>query len=224
MDLLLPASASTYAGDIDFIYYVILAITGIAFVVVEIGLLWFVFRYRARPGGRARYIHGSMRAEMIWTAVPAITVVALGIMSSRVWTEVKGRRSVPDGALAYDLTAQQFEWHFTHAGPDGRLDTPDDVQLRNQLHVPVHRPVLLRMQSEDVIHSFFVPAFRVKQDIVPGMVTQVWFEATQTGTYEIACAELCGLGHYRMGATVTVHSPDDFREWQAAQTPTTNGP
>lgn len=220
MDLLLPPAASTFAGDIDFIYYLILGITGVAFVIVEIGLLWFIVRYRARPGKRARYTHGSMRAEIIWTAVPAVTVVALGVMSSRVWTEVKGHHSVPDGALAYGVRAQQFEWHFTHAGPDGRLYTADDIRLRNQLHVPVHRPVLLQMHSEDVIHSFFVPAFRVKQDVVPGMTTHVWFEATRTGTFDIACAELCGLGHYRMGATVTVHTADDYQAWLAAQTPT----
>jgi cytochrome c oxidase subunit 2 len=138
-------------------------------------------------------------------------------MSAGVWNDVKGRHSVPDDALAYGLHAQQFEWHFTHPGADGQLDTSDDITVRNQLHVPVNRPVWIRMRSEDVIHSFFVPAFRVKQDVVPGMVTQVWFEATETGEFEIACAELCGLGHYRMGATVTVHSAEDFNAWVAAQ-------
>ncbi len=144
-------------------------------------------------------------------------------MSGKVWNHVKGRDSVPDGALAYHVRAQQFEWHFTHPGPDGQLDTGDDFSLRNQLHVPVNQPVWLRMAAEDVIHSFFVPAFRVKQDVVPGMTTQVWFEATEAGTFEIACAELCGLGHYRMGAEVTVHTADDFQTWVAAQAPATDG-
>lgn len=217
MEWILPPSASTFAGDIDFLYYVILVITGIAFVVVEVGILWFVIRYRARPGRRARYTHGSLRAEVIWTAIPAVTVVALGIMSGGVWNDIKGRSSVPADALPYRVTARQFEWNVTHPGPDGALDTDDDFTIRNQLHVPVGRPVVINLGSEDVIHSFFVPAFRVKQDAVPGMHIRVWFEATEVGAFELACAELCGLGHYRMGAMVTVHEATEFGEWQVNQ-------
>jgi cytochrome c oxidase subunit 2 len=217
MQWILPPSASSFAGDIDFLYYLILVITGIAFVVVEVGLLWFVIRYRARPGRRATYTHGNMRAEVVWTAIPAVTVVALGLMSGGVWNDIKGRNSVPAEALPYRVTARQFEWNVTHPGPDGVLDTPDDFTLRNQLHVPVGRPVVIHLGSEDVIHSFFVPAFRVKQDAVPGMHIQVWFEATAVGAYELACAELCGLGHYRMGAMVTVHETREFDEWTVGQ-------
>jgi cytochrome c oxidase subunit 2 len=217
MQWILPPAASSYAGDIDFLYYLILVITGIAFVVVEVGLLWFVIRYRARPGRRATYTHGNMRAEVVWTAIPAVTVVALGIMSGGVWDRIKGRDSVPADALPYRVTARQFEWHVTHPGPDGMLDTPDDFTLRNQLHVPVDRPVVVHLGSEDVIHSFFVPAFRIKQDAVPGMHIRVWFEATDVGAYELACAELCGLGHYRMGAMVTVHESREFEEWTIGQ-------
>jgi len=217
MQWILPPSASSYAGDIDFLYYLILVITGIAFVVVEVGLLWFVIRYRARPGRRATYTHGSLRAEVVWTAIPAVTVVALGIMSGGVWNSIKGRDSVPADALPYRVTARQFEWHVTHPGPDGVLDTPDDFTLRNQLHVPVGRPVVVHLGSEDVIHSFFVPAFRIKQDAVPGMHIRVWFEATEVGAYELGCAELCGLGHYRMRAMVTVHEPREFGEWMGGQ-------
>jgi len=217
MEWILPKGASTFAGDIDFIYYLILVITGIAFVVVEVGILWFVIRYRARPGRRARYTHGSLRAEVIWTAIPAVTVVALGIMSGGVWNDIKGRNSVPPDALPYRVTARQFEWNVTHPGPDGALDTGDDFTIRNQLHVPVNRPVVIHLGSEDVIHSFFVPAFRVKQDAVPGMHIRVWFEATEVGGFELACAELCGLGHYRMGAMVTVHDGGEFAEWTQNQ-------
>lgn len=221
MGWLLPPSASTFAGDIDFIYYLILVITGIAFVIVEAGLIWFVIRYRARPGRKATYTHGSMRAEVIWTAVPAVTVIVLGIMSGMVWNDVKARDSAPDGAIPYRITAQQFEWHVLYAGPDGELDTADDFSIRNQLHVPVNQAVVLDLEAIDVIHSFFVPAFRVKQDAVPGMTTQAWFEATETGEFEIACAELCGLGHYRMAAMVTVHSADEYQRWMASQSSTT---
>ncbi|MDH3496786.1 MAG: cytochrome c oxidase subunit II [Gemmatimonadota bacterium] len=217
MQWILPDGASTFAGDIDFLYYVILVITGIAFLVVEVGLVWFAIKYRARPGRRATYTHGSLRAELVWTAIPAVTVVVLGLMSGGVWNHVKGRHSAPAEALPYRVLAKQFEWHVTHPGPDGQLDTPDDFTIRNQLHMPVDRAVVVHLTAEDVIHSFFVPAFRVKQDAVPGMEIPVWFEATKAGRYELACAELCGLGHYRMGAEVMVHAADEFGSWTAAQ-------
>ena len=217
MSWILPSSASTFAGEIDFLYYLILVITGIAFVVVEVGLIVFMIKYRARPGRKAEYIQGSTKAEIIWTTVPAVTLVIIGLMSGGVWNTIKGRNSVPADAIPYGLHAQQFEWNITYRGPDGQLGTADDFTVRNQLHIPVNQPVVMRMTAEDVIHSFFVPAFRVKQDAVPGMTINVWFEATETGQYEIACAELCGLGHYRMRAMVTVHSVDDYQQWLADQ-------
>ncbi len=217
MSWILPSSASTFAGDIDFLYYLILVITGIAFVVVEGGLIWFMIKYRTRPGRKAEYTQGSTKAEIIWTTVPAVTLVIIGLMSGGVWNTVKGRSSVPPDAIPYGIHVQQFEWNFTYRGPDGQLGTGDDFTVRNQLHIPVNQPVVMRMTAEDVIHSFFIPAFRVKQDAMPGMTINVWFQATEEGEYEIACAELCGLGHYRMRAMVTVHSADDYQQWLADQ-------
>lgn len=213
----LPPSASTYAGQLDFIYYLILAITATAFFIVEAGLLWFVLKYRARPGRKAYYTHGSTKAEIVWTAVPAVTVVIIGILSGRVWDRIKGRESLPSGALEFGVRAKQFEWNITHPGVDRVLGTADDFTLRNQLHLPVGEPIIVHLSSEDVIHSFFVPAFRVKQDAVPGMDIPVWFEVTKAGEYELACAELCGLGHYRMGARVVVYQPDEYQRWVASQ-------
>lgn len=213
MGWLLPPGASTFSDDVDFLYYLILVITGVAFVIVELALLWFLFKYRARPGRKAHYTHGSAMAEVLWTAVPAVTVVAIGLLSAGVWNTIKGRNSVPPGALEYGVTGRQFEWLVTHPGPDERLGTADDVERRNELRMPVGRPIVLRLTSEDVIHSFFVPAFRVKQDATPGMTVNVWFEATETGEFDIACAELCGLGHYRMGARVTVLPAAEFAAW-----------
>jgi cytochrome c oxidase subunit 2 len=215
MSWILPSSASTFAGDIDFLYYVILVITGIAFVVVEAGLVLFMIKYRARPGRKAQYIEGSTKAEVIWTAIPAVTVVIIGLMSGGVWNTVKGRNSIPDNAIPHRVDVRQFEWDFVYRGADGQLGTGDDFTVRNQLHIPVNQPVALQLNAEDVIHSFFVPAFRVKQDAVPGMAINTWFEATEVGEYEIACAELCGLGHYRMRAMVTVHSAEDYQQWLA---------
>ncbi len=220
MGWFLPPGASTFASDIDFLYYLILVITGIAFVIVEVGLIVFLVKYRARPGRKAYYTQGSTRAEVIWTAVPAVAVVVIGVMSGGVWHLVKGRDSVPPDAIPYAVDARQFEWHMTHPGPDGVLGTADDIEVRNNLHIPVNRPVVIRLTAEDVIHSFFVPAFRVKQDAVPGMSINVWFEATETGVYEIACAELCGLGHYRMRGLVTVHTPEEYERWVEAQAAT----
>lgn len=215
----LPPAASTYAADIDFLFIVILVITGIAFVIVEVGLVWFAVKYRARPGRKAYFTHGNNTAEIIWTAVPAVTMVILGIMSNGVWRKIKGRESVPPNAYAIEVRAKQFEWNVIYPGPDGRLDTGDDFTVRNQIHVPLGRPTVVRLTAEDVIHSFFVPEFRIKQDAVPGMTIDVWFEPTAAGEYELGCAELCGMGHYRMRARVFVHTPEEFDAWaaQAAQ-------
>jgi cytochrome c oxidase subunit 2 len=213
----LPPQASTFAGQIDFMFWVILVITGTAFVIVEAGLLWFLIRYRHRPDRRAFYTHGSKTAEIVWTAIPALTVVVLGVWSGRVWGEIKRRDRLPEDAVRVALAAKQFEWNITYAGADGALGTGDDFTVRNQLHVPVDRPVVADLTAEDAIHSFFVPVFRLKQDAVPGMRIPVWFQATQVGQFEIACAELCGLGHYRMKGMVTVHTQEDFDRWMLAR-------
>ncbi|TLY53717.1 MAG: hypothetical protein E6K55_07485 [Gemmatimonadetes bacterium] len=115
--------------------------------------------------------------------------------------------------------AKQFEWQVTYPGADGKLGTADDFTVRNQLHVPVGRPIVVQLSSEDVIHSFYVPQFRVRQDVVPGMDIKAWFQATVPGTYELGCSQLCGLGHYRMRAQVFVQTQEDYDAWmkQAAQ-------
>jgi cytochrome c oxidase subunit II len=212
---LLPRGSSTFVGEIDWLYYLILAITGTAFVLTEVALIWFLVKYRGRPGRRAHYTHGSNRAEYIWTSVVAVVVVIVGLLSRPAWDRIKGRESVPPDALPLAVHVKQFEWNFTYPGVDGRLGTADDFTVRNQLHVPVNRPIVATMESEDVIHSFFIPAFRIKQDAVPGMHIRVWFQPTQTGSFELGCAELCGFGHYRMRTAVTVHTLEDYNRWVA---------
>ena len=213
----LPPAASTFAGPIDGLFLAILIITGIALVVVEVGLVTFVVRYRSRPGRKAFYTHGSTRAEVIWTAIPAVTMVALGLVSNHYWVLIKDRKSVPPNAYRIGVHAKQFEWQITYPGADGKLGTSDDFTVRNQLHVPVNQPVAVELTSEDVIHSFFVPQFRLKQDAVPGMHIIAWFQATKTGEYELGCAELCGMGHYKMRSRVFVHTPEDFAAWMKQQ-------
>jgi cytochrome c oxidase subunit 2 len=211
----LPENIATYGGKIDAIFWVITVVTGIAFVLVEIGIIWFAVKYRRREGRRAHYTHGSKALEVLWTSVPALALVALGISSADVWAQIKGRDSAPAGSLMLGVRAKQFEWNVTYPGADGTLGTSDDFVVRNQLHFPVNRPILIQLESEDVLHSFFIPQLRVKQDAVPGMTIPVWFEATKTGGYQIGCAELCGLGHYRMRARVTIHEPDEYERWHA---------
>ncbi|MEN8375186.1 MAG: cytochrome c oxidase subunit II [Gemmatimonadota bacterium] len=209
----LPEAVSTYADRIDGIFYLILVITGVIFVVVEAVLLLFVFKYRHREGRAAHYTHGNTKVEIVWTAIPALLCVLIGVLSIGPWLEIRNQANIPADAYAIDLTAKQFEWNASYPGPDGRLGTADDVIKRNQIHIPGDRPVVVTLRSEDVIHSFFLPEFRVKQDAVPGMEIPVWFQATRTGEFTLACAELCGTGHTRMGGRLIVHSAEDFNAW-----------
>lgn len=216
----MPEPASTFGAGIDSIYYIILWITGAIFVLVETALIVFIIRYRHREGRVAVHTHGSKKAEIVWTVIPFILVLFIVYASNGVWLEVK--RPTLDGEVLADampvrVIAKQFEWNVTYPGPDGELDTGDDFVKRNQLHVPVGRAIKIDLGSEDVIHSFFLPDFRVKQDAVPGMTIPVWFEATRTGEFPLACAELCGLGHYRMRASLTVHEAADFDLWQSQE-------
>ena len=211
----LPEGVSTYSGRIDGLFRLILWITGVIFVLVELLLLLFLFRYRHRDGRRAHYTHGNNRLEVIWTIVPAFICVVLALLSKRTWEDIK--QHMPSDAVQIEITAEQFAWNIRYAGLDNKFDTKDDVLTLNQLHVPVGKPVVVTLHSKDVIHSFFLPEFRVKQDAVPGLSTRIWFEGTRTGHWEIACAELCGLGHYRMKGFVTVETPEEFSKWLAEQ-------
>jgi cytochrome c oxidase subunit 2 len=213
----LPPNLSTQGVVIDQLFWVIAILTGVACILVEAGIVWFMFKYRTREGRTAYYTHGSKKAEIIWTAIPVLILAVLGIYSGSVWAGIRGSGSMPDDAPTFHVVAKQFEWNITYPGADGQIDTNDDFTVRNQFHFPANEPVIVRLESEDVIHSFFVPELRVKQDAVPGMTIPIWFEATGTGEFQIACAELCGLGHYRMYAQVVVHDRADFDAWSAAQ-------
>lgn len=206
---------STFGPTLDNLWLVILWITGIIFVVTEITLLVFMVKYRHKEGRKADYTHGSNTAEVVWTLIPFVIVVALAVASKSIWDDI--RRQVPTNAYEIQMMASQFEWAATYSGADGQFQTADDFVSLNVLHIAVNQPVVVQLEAEDVIHSFFLPEFRVKQDAVPGMTTPVWFEATQTGEFTLACAELCGLGHYTMGGTVIVHSQADFQDWLAEQ-------
>ncbi len=212
-----PENVSTYGAEIDGVFTLILWIVGVWFVAAEAAILLFVVRYRRRPGHAAAYVRGDRWAQLAWVLVPAAVVLALDlaidVASAPAWARIK--EQLPEDGLTVVANAKQFNWEFTYPGPDGRLDTPDDVGVENELHVPAGRNVRLRLRSQDVIHSFFIPAARLKQDVLPGRTIDAWFNVTVPGRYEIPCAELCGFGHYTMRGVLVVHPPDDYRAWEA---------
>lgn len=213
LERLLPENASTFGAEIDWLFMLILVITGIVFVLVQITLVVFLIRYRRRDGRKAAYTHGNQRLEIVWTGATAVIVLALAFLSRDLWFDIKDPDRFPDPGLELVVTGKQFEWNIAYPGADGRIGTDDDVVSRNRMHVPVGVPVHFMLESEDVIHAFFVPEFRVKQDAVPGMQIPAWFEATRTGEFAIGCAELCGLGHYSMSGTVIVQTAEEFAQW-----------
>lgn len=217
MDWGFPEGVSTFADRIDATYGAIFYTTLLAFIIVQGLLIYSIIAFRRREGRKAVPIHGNRNLEIIWTIIPAIGVLFVAYTSAAVWLDIKSPDRFPSDAYELLLEARQFEWNVTNPGPDGILGTADDFITRNALHVPVNRPVRIILTAEDVIHSFYLPHFRVKQDAVPGMEIPVWFQATQTGEYPIACAELCGLGHYRMRGTITVHDEAEFDTWQDQQ-------
>ena len=210
---LLPQSASTYGPQVDQLFWVILGITGFFFFLVQGALLFFVLVYRAKEGKKAQYIHGNTLLEIIWTIIPAVILLGLTVASQKVWAEIRFPSMRPVTTLQVEILAEQFAWNVRSPGPDGQFNTTDDITTINQLHLPVGTPILVNVRSKDVIHSFFVPELRIKQDAVPGLPTQVWIEATRAGQFEIRCAELCGLGHYRMKGFVTTQPLVDYESW-----------
>ncbi len=213
----LPENVSTYGAEIDFLFYVIYYITGVAFILVAVAMVAFLIIYRHREGRRAKYVHGNTFLEIVWTVGTAVIVIVLGIMSEPLWARIK--QQVPPSDIQVRVTGKQFNWEILYPGPDGKFETADDVQMDNELHVPVNRVVQVFLASKDVIHSFFLPNLRLKQDAVPGRTIQAWFEATKPGVYEIPCAELCGFGHSGMLGHLTVHSAEDYEQWVKEQWP-----
>lgn len=207
----LPENVSTYGEEIDFLFYLIYYITGVSFLLVAGTMVVFLVMYRHREGRRATYIHGHTTLEIIWTIVPALILVVLSFLSQATWGNIKGH--LPPSQHRVQVTAKQFNWEMLYPGPDGQFGTADDLLLDNELHVPVNKVVRVILKSKDVIHSFFLPNLRLKQDAVPGREIEAWFEATKPGRYEIPCAELCGFGHSGMKGWLTVHPPDEYQKW-----------
>jgi cytochrome c oxidase subunit II len=207
----LPEDVSTYGQEIDALFYLIYYITGATFILVTVLMVVFLIKYREQPGRRATYSHGNTTLEIIWTIIPAVILIVLAFMSASSWAKIK--RHVPDTDFEIAVMAKQVNWEVSYPGPDGKFGSGDDVKFDNDLHVPVNKPVRLFLTASDVIHSFFIPNLRFKQDVVPGRQIVGWFEATKPGRYELPCAELCGFGHSGMKGWLHVHTPEEYKKW-----------
>ena len=205
LDWWLPENVSTYGAEIDWLFHLIYYITGATFVLVFVTMLVFIVMYRDRPGRTARYTHGNTPLEIAWTIVPALILVILTALSVPAWSRIK--MQVPASDFDVNVTAKQFNWQVGYPG--------SDKVFLDEMHVPVNKVVRVHLRSQDVIHSFFVPQFRMKQDAVPGREIVQWFEVMKPGKYEWPCAELCGFGHSGMRGWIYVHTPEDYAKWAA---------
>jgi cytochrome c oxidase subunit 2 len=232
----MPPTITRVGRWIDGQYDLTLWITGIIFILAQLALAWMVFRYRDH-GQKVHFIRGSNTLEIIWTTATLVLFISLGAMAVHAWAQVHFVPASPN-AMKVDVMAEQFTWNFRYPGPDGRFaptapkdyndslqnpfgitpDTKDhDDVVSPYLEVPVGHQVELEMESKDVIHSFYVRELRVKQDVVPGMTLAIHFTPLKIGTYDIMCAQLCGLGHNRMHSTLRVVSEADFQKWMKQQ-------
>jgi len=244
----LPEGTSTYSEKIDNLFYFIFYLTGVVFVITESLLVIFVIKYRRRDAVKSVYTHGNHNLELAWTLIPAGILGLIAILQKSTWDEIKKPEFFPKGpeVVHIQTIAKQFEWNFRYAGTDNKFGTKDDVIDTNHLVVPVGRPIVMTQTSMDVIHSFFLPNMRLKQDVVPGMQIKVWFQATKTTAqmrethgkyvmpaefvtdknkgqvqedwmYEIVCAELCGIQHGEMRGYMEVLEEKDYEAWLAKQ-------
>jgi cytochrome c oxidase subunit 2 len=232
-----PPAITNIGHEIDDQFARTLLITGVVFVAAQFGLAYAIYRFRDH-GQKAAYFEGNNTLEVVWTLATVVLFVGLGLYARNAWAQVHFTDASPS-AIPIEVTGQQFAWNFRYAGPDGKfgrikpelvsastgnpvgLDSTDpaakDDIVSPVMAVPVGREVDLILKSQDVTHSFFVRELRLKQDAVPGMEIHMHFTANDPGTYDLVCAELCGLGHYRMHTTLTVMSEADYEKWLTEQ-------
>jgi cytochrome c oxidase subunit II len=231
-----PEAATKGAKKVDALLNFIFYLTAAVFVLTQTVYIYYLVKYRRRPGSKAYYSHGNNKLEIIWTAIPTAIFLGLVIYSNRLWAELHS--PPPDDAVKIDVVSYQFGWDFRYAGADGQLGAidvhsysvdnkfglvPDDAAgdddfSSTELVIPVGRAAHIYLHSRDVIHSFYVPEFRLYQAAVPGRtIAWVWFEPTRTGNFELACSQICGSGHYNMKAPIRVVSQEEFEKWQAGK-------
>jgi cytochrome c oxidase subunit 2 len=199
---ILPEQASTFAADVDLLFYALTIFVSLFTVGVTAVLIYFGVRFQQVPGsGRKSVTFHSMKVELIWTGIPLVLAIGIFVWGAILFYDYY---NVPKNTLDITVEAKQWMWKLQH---------PNGVREVNQLHIPKGRAVKLTMTSQDVIHSFYVPAFRVKQDVLPAMYSTLWFEPTKVGTYPLFCAEYCGTQHSTMGGEVVVMEPADYEKW-----------
>jgi len=263
MNWWLPKSVSSYSGGIDDLFYIILAVTGVTFIGVSAVFVYILFKYPHEEGRKALYTHGNHKLEMLWTAIPAVILVLLGVGQIPAWLNVKStswlsaKEEEGKPFLQVEVVARQWEWRIRYASSDHVKEwgfrpaamkdvrmkmppRPDDVRLVNEIHCVKGQKTLVHLKTQDVIHSFFLPHMRLKQDALPGKTIPVWYEATEANCHkegsewengfrhdeakgwvkdhayiwELACAEYCGSRHSLMRGKVYVHeTQDDFLDW-----------
>ena len=223
----LPEDISETGHVIDGLFNFIMYLTGAIFVGTGIALAWFIWKYDAAANTESvKFVHGSHTLELVWSVIPAATLLFIAIYQMDTWAGEKISRpailpgpdnvvGTADDSAMVEVVGRQFEWRIRYPGPDQILYTPDDLFTVNELHVPVDQQTVVSIKSDDVLHDFFLPNLRIKHDVVPGMKQFIWFTPLKTGTYDIVCAELCGWGHYKMKGRLTVESPEKYQTWLA---------
>ena len=239
----MPADISTHGQEVDFMMGLVHWLMIVLFLVWAPYFLYTLYRFRASKNPDASY-SGS---ESKWSSyleggvVVAEAILLVGF-AFPIWGELKHDFPAEEEAVELNVVAEQFNWNFHYPGPDGEFGTRDpelvDVQTNplglnpddpaaqddivsvNEMHLPVNRPVIVNLSSKDVVHSFFLPALRIKQDAIPGLEIPIWFQPTETGEFEIACAQLCGNSHYRMRGFLLIHTAEEFQTWLDEQAPT----
>ncbi len=210
-------AASSYASDLDALVLLITVMVGFWFLLSEAVFFGFIWRFRRKPGVKPEYITGDEPELARWIHQPHYLIIVLDIFiiigAARVWYDIK--QNLPPAEEKVRVIAQQWAWTFVQPGPDRKLDTADDIKTVDELHVKANTVYHYELTATDVLHSFSVPVFRLKQDAIPGRVITGWFEATKTGEWDIQCTEICGIGHGIMGARIMIETPDQHAAWMA---------
>jgi len=197
-----PDQASSIARSVDHLHFFLTAVTLFFTALIFLTIFYFMIKYRRRsPDERPKAIEGSLPLEILWTVIPTLIVAVLFAWGAGLYFR---NAEPPPGAMEIFVTGKQWMWKVEH--PEGQREI-------NEVHVPLGRPVKLTMTSEDVIHDFYVPAFRVKKDVLPGRYTSLWFEPTKTGTFHLFCAQYCGAFHAGMIGSIIVADPDEYEQW-----------
>jgi cytochrome c oxidase subunit 2 len=198
-----PDQASTMAGQVDALYIYLLLVSGVMTALIFIAVTVLAIKYRRVAGRDAQQIEGSTLLEITWSIIPLFVMMTFFIWGAVIYFQ---ERTPPADSTEVYVVAKQWMWKIEHM--EGQREI-------NELHVPTGQNIKLIMTSQDVIHSFFVPAFRIKQDVLPGRYTTLWFKATQPGRYHLFCAEYCGTQHSGMGGDIVVMEPQDYAQWMA---------